>query len=118
MTIKREDLATLDYGDLLEPGAERLPPTAPGDILSIFLRDYGLNASRLAILAQVPANRITGIVNGTRAITADTALRLGRVFGVSPEYWMNLQSYYDLETARRASGQEIEATVRQVEDAA
>lgn len=75
VTTQIEDLDTIDYGDLLEPGAERLPPTSPGDILSIFMHDHALNPSKLAILAQVPANRITGIVNGTRVITVDTALR-------------------------------------------
>ena len=55
----------------------------------------------------VPTNRITGIVNGDRSISADTALRLGRYFGNSPEFWMNLQMHYDLEVAERRVGRQI-----------
>jgi antitoxin HigA-1 len=88
-------------------------PVHPGEILrEEFLEDLGLSSYALARQLHVPVNRITGIVNGTRAITADTALRLGRYFGTTPEFWINLQAHYDLEVARRSSMREIE---RQVE---
>lgn len=76
------------------------PPIHPGEVLSEeFLVPLGLSQTRLAIELGVPAPRINGIVRGKRAITADTALRLGRFFGTSPELWMNLQGRYELETA-------------------
>ena len=68
--------------------------------------------NRLSRDLNVPPNRIHGIVHGTRSITADTALRLGTHFGVSPETWVNLQAEYDLRVARRTSGEEIGRTVR------
>ena len=76
------------------------PPIHPGEILSEeFLIPLGLSQTRLAIELGVPVPRINGIVRGNRAITADTALRLGRFFGTSAELWMNLQARYELETA-------------------
>ena len=84
----------------------------PGEILKTeFLDELGLTAYALAKALRVPANRVTGIVNGGRAITADTALRLARYFGTSPEFWLNLQAHYDLSVAKRALGQEIEREV-------
>ena len=68
----------------------------------------------LAKAIGVPTNRVTGIVNGDRSITADTALRLARFFGNSPEFWMNLQMHYDLEKAERQSGRQILRDVEQV----
>ena len=68
----------------------------------------------LAKAIGVPTNWVTGIVNGDRSITADTALRLARFFGNSPEFWMNLQMHYDLEKAERQSGQQILRDVEQV----
>jgi len=67
----------------------------------------------LAKAIGVPTNRVTGIVNGDRSITADTALRLARFFGNSPEFWMNLQMHYDLEKAERQSGRQILRDVEQ-----
>ena len=83
-------------------------PVHPGEILADELDELGLSAAELARLIDVPANRITQIMGGKRNITADTALRLGRYFGTSPELWMNLQRAYDLDTARSAIGAEIE----------
>ena len=84
------------------PDAEDLPNPTPGDILlQDFLRPMGLSQNELARAIRVPPRRINEIVRGTRAITADTALRLGRYFGTSAEFWMNLQSHYDLKMARR-----------------
>ncbi len=78
-----------------------LPPIHPGEMLrEEFLVPMGLSANALAIAIGVPATRIGEIVNERRGITADTALRLGRYFHMSAEFWMNLQSRYDLESAR------------------
>ena len=87
-------------------------PIHPGEILKEeFLEELDLSAYALAKALKVPVNRITGIVNGERAITADTALRLSRYFGNSPEFWLNLQARYDLELARRLSGDRIRKEV-------
>lgn len=78
-------------------------PIHPGEILKAeFLDELGLSAYALAKALAVPANRVTGIVNGDRSITADTALRLSRFFGTTPEFWLNLQTHYDLRTVATA----------------
>ena len=95
-----------------------LDPIHPGEILTEdFMKPLGISINRLSRDLRVPPNRIHGIVHGTRAITADTALRLGTYFGVTPETWLNLQSAYDLRVARRTVGEEIAKTVRQREAA-
>ncbi len=77
-----------------------LPPIHPGEILlEEFLKPLGISQYRLAKDMSVPARRINEIVHGKRAITADTALRLGKFFNMSPQFWMNLQTRYDLEKA-------------------
>ena len=73
----------------------------------------GVSIIRLAREIVVPPGRISPIVNGTRAITADTALRLGKYFGISPQTWMGLQAEYDLRVAQRAIGAEVDRFVRQ-----
>lgn len=79
-----------------------LDPIHPGEILfEDFLQPMGISINRLAREIEVPPGRISTIVNGKRSITADTALRLGMFFGVSPELWLNLQSDYDLRIARK-----------------
>jgi addiction module HigA family antidote len=84
---------------------KQLDPIHPGEILAEeFMKPLGISINRLSRDVYVPPNRIHGIVHGTRAITADTALRLGVYFGTAPETWMNLQSEYDLRVARRAIG--------------
>ena len=89
-----------------------LDPIHPGEILrEEFMLPNGVSINRLAREICVPPGRISAIVNGKRAITADTALRLGRYFGVSAEIWLDLQSDYDLRIARRDKGAEIERTV-------
>ncbi len=92
------------------PNAMR--PIHPGEILRDELTERGLSANALARALGVPANRITGILNGTRGLTADTALRLARCFGTSPEFWMNLQQAYELRRAQLKIGTVIERTVR------
>ncbi len=87
--------------------------THPGEILhEEFLVPLGMSANALARELRVPPNRITAIVNGTRSVTADTALRLARYFGTTPEFWINLQAAHDLSRARAESGREIERAVR------
>ncbi len=79
---------------------DKLPPVHPGEILKETLDDLGISMNRLSQEIHVPANRISLIVAGHRAITGETALRLARYFGTTPEYWLNMQARYDLETAR------------------
>lgn len=87
--------------------------THPGEVLSEeFLDPLGMSANALALALRVPATRIGAIVKGERSVTADTALRLARFFGTSPEFWMNLQAMYDLTKARRESGGRIQRDVR------
>lgn len=78
-----------------------IEPIHPGEVLKYdFLEPTGISANRLAKHISVPANRITSIINGQRGITGDTALRFSEAFGTSPDFWINLQSYYDLERAK------------------
>jgi len=98
MTILREDLDRLDFSDVAEPG--RLAPVTPGEILrEEFLKPHGLSARALARDMGVPPNRVTDILNGARGISADTAIKLGKSFGTSPRFWMNLQVSHDLAVA-------------------
>ena len=91
----------------------RLDPIPPGEILlEDFMRPLDLSINALARAIDVPPNRVSEIVNGKRAITADTALRLGKYFGVSPEVWLDLQSDYDLRVARMTEWPKIEARIR------
>jgi len=82
-------------------------PIPPGEILVEELEALNLSAAELARALGVPTNRITGILNGQRAITADTALRLGHWFGTSAEFWLNLQKMYELRLAENEKGAEI-----------
>jgi addiction module HigA family antidote len=81
----------------------------PGDHLAEELKALDMSAAELARQLSVPTNRVTGIVNGQRAITGDTALRLGHFFGTSPEFWLNLQSLHDLRIAEQRTGKTIKA---------
>lgn len=86
------------------------PPIHPGEILmEDFLEGLGITQNKLAVSIGVPPRRINEIVHGKRTITADTALRLGRFFGVEPQFWLNLQSRYDLEIAEDKVATEIAA---------
>jgi addiction module HigA family antidote len=92
---------------------KQLDPIPPGEILKEdFMRPLGITVTALARDVGVPANRISQIVNGKRALSADTALRLGKYFGVSPEIWLDLQSEYELRVARRTTWKRIEPRVR------
>lgn len=89
------------------------PPVHPGEILlEEFLKPLEISANKLARELRVPPNRIVKIVNGARGITADTALRLARFFNTTADFWMNLQSHYDLEKARDEIADVIERDVR------
>jgi addiction module HigA family antidote len=92
---------------------KQLDPIHPGEILlEDFMKPMGISINRLARDLGVPPNRISAIVNGTRSITADSALRLSACFGVAAETWLGLQAEYDLRVARRLSGDEIARRVR------
>ncbi len=93
--------------------SESLEPIHPGEILrEEFMKPLGISINRLAREVAVPPGRISAIVGGKRAITADTALRLGRYFNVTPQFWLNLQSEYDLRVARRTAWPALEARIR------
>ncbi|MCH7826246.1 MAG: HigA family addiction module antidote protein [Acidobacteria bacterium] len=93
--------------------SRHLEPIHPGEILlEEFMKPMGVSINRLARELSVPPGRISAIVNGKRAITADTALRLGKYFGVSPEVWTGLQADFELRVARRTVGSQIEQRVR------
>ncbi len=82
-------------------------PIHPGEHLAEELREIGFSAAELARQIAVPVNRITGIINGQRGVTADTALRLAHWFGTSPQFWMNLQQMYELRVAESEVGAQI-----------
>jgi addiction module HigA family antidote len=110
--ISRDELdaGRVDFSDI--DSGERLPPVHPGEVLRHdFLEPLGLSAHALAVALRVPANRITTILAGERAVTAETALRLARHFGTSAGFWLNLQKSYELEVAERATGARIRAEV-------
>ncbi|MFH1033646.1 MAG: HigA family addiction module antitoxin [Pseudomonadota bacterium] len=86
-------------------------PIHPGEILGEELSELGLSAAHLARAIHVPANRVSQIMAGRRAISADTALRLGRWFGTGPQLWLNLQKAYELDLATLATGKDIESIV-------
>ncbi len=90
-----------------------LHPVHPGEVLSEeFLKPMNLSQNRLALSVGVPARRINEIVLGKRSISSDTALRLGRFFGISPEFWLGLQAQYDLDVTAEALGKRLELEVR------
>ena len=84
----------------------------PGEHLAEELKELGMSAAELARKLDVPTNRITGILNGQRGITGDTALRLAHFFGTSAEFWLNLQSLYELRIAQKKVGRSIRALPR------
>jgi len=84
----------------------------PGEHLAEELNELGMSAAELARKLDVPTNRITGILNGQRAITGDTALRLSHFFGTSAEFWLNLQSLYELRIAEKKVGRSIRSLPR------
>jgi addiction module HigA family antidote len=83
------------------------PPIHPGVVLRDELAELEISAAELARQIGVPPNRISQLISGKRSVSGDTALRLGHWFGVSPQFWLNLQTAYDLEVARQAAGDDI-----------
>ena len=111
-TIKREDIDRrgIDFSDVIS--GRRLSPVHPGKILrDEFLAPMALSVYRLAQAIKVPRPRLNDIVLGRRGITVDTALRLGRYFGTTPDFWINLQTRYDLDMADRVLRDKIECEV-------
>jgi addiction module HigA family antidote len=93
--------------------AEKLHPVHPGEVLlEEFIKPMNLSQNRLAIEIGVDARRVNEIVLGGRSITADTALRLARYFGVSPQFWLGLQAEFDLDVAMDKLGNRLEREVR------
>ena len=112
MTIKREDVdrREVDFSDVTS--GRRLPPVHPGEILrDEFLTPMKLSVYRLARALKISRPRVNDIVLGRRGVTTDTALRLGRYFGTTPEFWINLQSRHDLDVAERTLRVEIEREI-------
>lgn len=98
--------------------AAKMKPVHPGEVLrEEFMEPLGLSMNRLALDLHVPVTRIAEIVHERRAITADTALRLGRYFGTSPEFWVNLQARHDLEVIRDKEQAKVEREVRPIKSA-
>ena len=93
------------------PKRRKLPPIHPGSLLRDELGEIGVSLNELSRAIRVPMNRISAIVNGRRAITVDTALRLARYFGTSPQFWLNLQIAYELEIAGQDLQRRIEHEV-------
>lgn len=92
--------------------AKKLSPITPGDVLlEEFLKPMNITQNQLAKDINVPANRISQVIHGKREITADTALRLGKYFGIEPEFWMNLQVRFNMKIARNKVGKKIEKEV-------
>jgi len=100
-------------------GAVPIPAIHPGEHLTEELKALGISAAELARRLDVPTNRVTGILNGRRAITGDTALRLAHFFGTTAEFWLNLQSLHELRVAQKKVGKSIDRlpTLKHVEEA-
>ena len=96
----------------------KMRPIHPGEILREEINAIQLSANAFAKKLYVSANRITAIINGQRGITADTAIRLAKFFKTTPEFWLNLQSDYDLKVALKKNGKEIDHRIVPYEDAA
>jgi len=110
MAIRRDELRKTDFSGVAI--GKRLAPVHPGDVLlSDFIKPMGISRYRVAKNIHVPQRRIDLICRGDAAVSADMALRLGRFFGTTPEFWINLQAQYDLEVAARATGKEIARAV-------
>mgnify|MGYP001599927518 CR=1 FL=1 len=99
--------------------ATLLDPITPGEILlEEFLEPMGISQNKLARDLDVPVTRINDLIHGKRGITVDTALRLGAYFGTTPEFWLNLQTRYDLKMAQRTLWPAISKTIRPCQEAA
>lgn len=114
-SIKREKIAAMDFSDIAT--GRRLPAVHPGEVLtSEFIEPNGITRYRVAKAMGVPQRRVDELCAGARGVTADTALRLQRVFGMEAEVWLNLQARYDLETAERDLKKKIEREAKPLEE--
>ena len=109
--ISKRSEATEKIGDHVSSRNVKIPPVHPGQILLDELNERRITLNKLAREIRVPMNRISAVVNAKRSITADTALRLGRYFGTSAQFWLNLQMGYELRLAEQNKGREIERDV-------
>lgn len=117
MAIERKNLASMDFSAVST--GRRLKPIHPGEVLlHDFIEPMGLTRYKVAKALKVPQRRIDEICAGHRAMSADTALRLGRFFGIDPQVWMNLQAQYDLEVAQRGLHKRLAAEVIPLAEAA
>jgi len=110
--LNREDIMTTDLSAVTT--GEALDAVHPGAHLLDYIEGAGISQYRLAKAIHVPPRRINEIVHGKRSITADTALRLGRYFRTSPQFWMNLQTAYDLAVAEAAIGERLNGEIKPV----
>ena len=111
MSIARSELKRQSYADITT--GRPLAPVHPGAVLwADFIEPMGLTRYRVAKALGVQQRRIDEICNGQRAITADTAVRLGLAFGVEPQFWLNLQTQYDIELIQRAQGPQLAESVQ------
>lgn len=114
MAIRREDLEAgrIDLSDVIEESEPDAAPIHPGEVLRMeFLEPLGMSVYALAAALHLPRPRLNDIALGRRAISADTALRLARYFGTSPQIWVNLQTRYDLAKAKAEAGELIEREI-------
>ena len=96
----------------LSTTTEKIPPIHPGEVLrEDFIEGFGITQNKLAVSIGVPPRRINEIVHGKRSITADTALRLSRYFGVSAQFWLNLQDHYDLDVQQDRIESQLDSIV-------
>lgn len=111
------DAGRVDLKDAVEPGTTIDAPIHPGEHLAEFLEDYGWSARELGRRLAVPHNRVLAILAGKRSLSADTAMRLSRLFGTSAELWLNLQMRYDLDLLKAGEAARIAREVSPVERA-
>lgn len=106
MTLQREDLKKTDFSDI-ETG-DRTPPLHPGVFLRELLEDLGVSQAEFARSAGISPMRVSHVIHETRPVTGELALRFGRVFKQTPQYWINLQAAYELEVAQRSLGSRLD----------
>lgn len=117
MAIERKELAGMRFAGVST--GRKLKPVHPGEVLlKDFIEPMGLTRYKVARSINVPQRRIDEVCSGQRAMSADTALRLGRLFGIDPQVWMNLQAQYDLEVAARGLRGRLVAEVTPIAEAA
>ena len=109
MSIRIEDLAGMDFSDVADLSAGKLPATHPGAYLAEILDELGVSQAEFARAIGVSPMRVSHVIKGTRPVTAELALLFGRAFDQSPQYWMNLQAGFDLKIAASDIGARLSA---------